>query len=1336
MTTNTETVVNPADTPIDSTTRETITVEENRTLRNIMAQLWQAWANGQEPPASIPGFPEITSIRSSSSQVPIPEPFFPLGYGPFDNCGAGLSTTRPEGMPFRNTPTVTTAAPVYTLPQPTVTQRAAQDGQFTTHPEQYYTPGIAFGGPNSVQFSSPIDNERPTPGSEQEEMLKKMKSIEQHMKSMQGLGGHKSVAFKDLCMFPNVHLPPCFKTPKFDKYDGHGDPLAHLKRYCNQLRGAGGKEELLMAYFCESLTGVTSELLIDKEISHWHIWDDMAQDFVRQFQYNVDIMPDHNTLSNTRKKPSKSFREYAIKWREQAARVKPPLNEQELVDIFIEAQDPDYFHHLTAAMGRPFHTAIKIGEMVESGLKTGRIVSQAAIKATTQAIQGGSTSFGNLQGQLSYPQHYYPYAPQYPVSPSPYPVLNAQSYVHPPNRPHFRAPSQGNFRPQQPPYQVPYNSPLMRNYAQDQEQKKKFTQLGESYSSLFQKLRKIGAIECIPRHRLNPNAPGFQANERCEYHSETPGHSTDNYDQNTPNVTNNPLPAENNLVGMVCDDQAYRLLSKMGKLFKKIGEEDKSMKSLTPVASLSAEGVNHDTNVLCVPGVSKGIEVRAAMPKLYVSKGFSSTQHDQSGLTKMKEPIFVKPVQQLPVIDSNPVPWNYNKTAVVYQGKEIVEEVDEAGGLTHSGRCYSLEELRKGKMAENTQVPLKKAVTGEENVEFLKKLKVPDYSIVQQLMKTPAQISLWSLLLHAEEHRLVLNKVLNEAHVPKETTVNQLENMTSRVFESNAITFTNDELPKEGAGNNKALHLTVTCEGYYVKRVMIDGGSVVDICPLSTLQSLKVNTDRIRPSNVFVRAYDGSRRDTIGEIKLNMTIGLVVFTIVFQVMDMETSYNFLLGRPWIHMARAVPSTLHQVVKFEYNNQEITVHGEDNSPIYRDPSVPYIEAKEGCDSVVYQSFEVVSVDRCKEGESIIQSCISSSASMGSELKDSFTPEDIEEIIEDLSQLFCEINMVQVGEGTSHANMQLVGSGVELNNWKATPFPIRKESCSVNDGFDNMSCMRNALPDFKEMFILESPSQEVEYDEEEAFREINRELEQFEHKPKPNLSETETINLGSSEDVKEIKISLHINQEIREAITPLFFEYKDVFAWSYDDMPGLSVDLVVHKLPVYPDCLPVQQKRRKFKSDLSKKIKEEIMKQLNAKVIQVIRYTTWLANVVPMPKKDGKTRVCVDYRDLNKASPKDNFPLPNIHILVDNCAKHKMQSFVDCYARNHQILMDEEDAEKTAFTTPWGTYCYRVMPFGLKNAGATYMRAMNTMFHDMMHKEIKVYVDDVIIKSKTR
>ena len=130
---------------------------------------------------------------------------------------------------------------------------------------------------------------------------------------------------------------------------------------------------------------------------------------------------------------------------------------------------------------------------------------------------------------------------------------------------------------------------------------------------------------------------------------------------------------------------------------------------------------------------------------------------------------------------------------------------------------------------------------------------------------------------------------------------------------------------------------------------------------------------------------------------------------------------------------------------------------------------------------------------------------------------------------------------------------------------------------------------------------------------------------------------------------------------------------------------------------------------------------------------MQYPTWLANNVLVAKKDQKIRLCVDYRDLKKSSPKDNLRFPNIHILINKCAKNEMESFVDCYAGYHQILMDEEDLEETVFITPWGVYQYRVIPFCLKNAGSTYIRSMTTIFHDIIHKKIEVYVDDVIIKS---
>ena len=182
-----------------------------------------------------------------------------------------------------------------------------------------------------------------------------------------------------------------------------------------------------------------------------------------------------------------------------------------------------------------------------------------------------------------------------------------------------------------------------------------------------------------------------------------------------------------------------------------------------------------------------------------------------------------------------------------------------------------------------------------------------------------------------------------------------------------------------------------------------------------------------------------------------------------------------------------------------------------------------------------------------------------------------------------------------------------------------------------------------------------------------------------------------------------------------------------------MPGLDPKIVSHKIPLFPDIKSKKQKLRRLASDMFLVVRDEVMKQLEAGFLEVAKYPQWMANVVLVLKKDGRIRMCVDYRDLNKASPKDDFPLPHIDVLVDNTARSYRYSFKDGYSGYNQIMMDEEDKEKTTFITQWGTYCYRVMPFGLKNAGATYQRAMVALFHDMMHKELEVYVDDMVAKS---
>ncbi|RDX75894.1 hypothetical protein CR513_44180, partial [Mucuna pruriens] len=155
---------------------------------------------------------------------------------------------------------------------------------------------------------------------------------------------------------------------------------------------------------------------------------------------------------------------------------------------------------------------------------------------------------------------------------------------------------------------------------------------------------------------------------------------------------------------------------------------------------------------------------------------------------------------------------------------------------------------------------------------------------------------------------------------------------------------------------------------------------------------------------------------------------------------------------------------------------------------------------------------------------------------------------------------------------------------------------------------------------------------------------------------------------------------------------------------------------------------------MKLEVALRIKEEVEKQWNAGFLAMVKYPYWVANIVPVPKKDGKVRMCVDYKDLNRASPKNNFPLPHVDLLVDNTTQHSCYSFMDGFSRYNQIRMAPEHKEKTTFITTWETFYYEVMPFGLKNAGAIYQSAMVNLFHDMMHKEVEVYVDDMTAKSK--
>jgi hypothetical protein len=156
-----------------------------------------------------------------------------------------------------------------------------------------------------------------------------------------------------------------------------------------------------------------------------------------------------------------------------------------------------------------------------------------------------------------------------------------------------------------------------------------------------------------------------------------------------------------------------------------------------------------------------------------------------------------------------------------------------------------------------------------------------------------------------------------------------------------------------------------------------------------------------------------------------------------------------------------------------------------------------------------------------------------------------------------------------------------------------------------------------------------------------------------------------------------------------------------------MTGVPRELAEHALQIIPGSKPVRQAMRRFGDEKCRAIAKEISKLLKVGFIKEVVHTKWVANPMLVPKKNTKVlRMCVDYTVLNKACPKDPFPLPHIDQVIDSTVGSELLCFLDAYSGYHQIKMKESDQLATSFVTPYSTYCYVTMPFGLKNAGSTY------------------------------
>ena len=195
--------------------------------------------------------------------------------------------------------------------------------------------------------------------------------------------------------------------------------------------------------------------------------------------------------------------------------------------------------------------------------------------------------------------------------------------------------------------------------------------------------------------------------------------------------------------------------------------------------------------------------------------------------------------------------------------------------------------------------------------------------------------------------------------MPEDITGLSFKNMVTFILVTNQLTFSDDELPPEGRGHIKALYISVKTNDQIVSKVLIDNGSALNVCPLSTLEKLDIDPTHVRVTSMVVRAFDGTLREVLGEIDLPIEVGPQVYNINFQVLRIDSPYNLLLGRPWLHTARAVPSSLHQKMKLIIGNQLVTILAEKPISIYNDSAVPYIDGY-ASEEASFQSFEFVTV----------------------------------------------------------------------------------------------------------------------------------------------------------------------------------------------------------------------------------------------------------------------------------------------------------------------------------------------------------------------------------------
>ncbi|GKV33975.1 hypothetical protein SLEP1_g42406 [Rubroshorea leprosula] len=390
-------------------------------------------------------------------------------------------------------------------------------------------------------------------------MKLKMQLLEERLKAVEQVDSFGSVDFDSFCLFPDIVIPPKFKIPEFDKYDGTGCPKAHLSKYCNKMAAYGKNEQLLIHFFQESLTGPAELWYSTLDRKHLKSWSELSFAFWKHYKFNYALSTTREDLQRMEKKASKTFKEYAQRWHIKAAQVQPPMTESELSNLFVKSMRGPYLDKMLTHSSDDFAKLVHIGENIEDAIKSGKIPDANLWQALMENNQGNGRKFNQFnqfkkdkkEGEVQAIMH---------TSNQPY-TSNPYSHTAKGYSPYPPSPIYATY-PANPPKPYP-NRPntFDRRF-------RKIDPIPLSYLDVYNQLTAVGIVTPIPPPKVQDPLPkGFNPEVQCIYHSGGVGHDIENCwsfkhliqnlleekkiafetsDKASPSITSNPLPEHAN----------------------------------------------------------------------------------------------------------------------------------------------------------------------------------------------------------------------------------------------------------------------------------------------------------------------------------------------------------------------------------------------------------------------------------------------------------------------------------------------------------------------------------------------------------------------------------------------------------------------------------------------------------------------------------------------------------------------------------------------------------------------------------------------------------------------